>query len=54
MYVCETPCECWSLNPGPLEEQPMLLIAEPSLQPLNQFLRQSYTTLAPAGLEITM
>jgi hypothetical protein len=23
---------CWELNPGPLEEQPVLLTAEPSLQ----------------------
>jgi hypothetical protein len=25
--------ECWELNLGPLEEQPVLLTAEPSLQP---------------------
>ena len=31
---CESPCGCWDLNPGPLEEQPVLLTAEPSLQPL--------------------
>jgi hypothetical protein len=24
---------CWELNLGPLEEQPVLLSAEPSLQP---------------------
>ena len=30
----EPPCGCWELNPGPLEEQPVLLTAEPSLQPL--------------------
>ena len=29
----ESPCECWELNLGPLQEQ-MLLMAEPSLQPL--------------------
>ena len=29
---CEPPCGCWELNSGPLEEQAMLLIAEPSLQ----------------------
>ena len=29
---CEPPCDCWELNSGPLEEQPMLLTAEPSLQ----------------------
>jgi len=30
---CEPPCGCWELNSGPLEEQSMLLTAEPSLQP---------------------
>ena len=30
---CELPCGCWELNPGPLEEQSVLLTAEPSLQP---------------------
>ena len=30
---CEPPCGCWELNSGPLEEQAMLLTAEPSLQP---------------------
>ena len=30
---CETPCGCWELNLGPLQEQPVLLTAEPSLQP---------------------
>ena len=29
---CELPCGCWELNPGPLEEQPVLLTAELSLQ----------------------
>lgn len=28
--TCEPPCGCWDL--GPLEEQQMLLIAEPPLQ----------------------
>ena len=27
------PCGCWDLNSGPLEEQSVLLTAEPSLQP---------------------
>ena len=31
--ACELPCRCWELNPGPLEEQPVLLTAELSLQP---------------------
>ena len=29
----ELPCKCWELNPGLLEEQPLLLTTEPSLQP---------------------
>jgi hypothetical protein len=28
---CEPPYSCWELNSGPLEEQPVLLTAEPSL-----------------------
>lgn len=31
---CEPPCGCWESISGPLEEQPLLLAAEPSLQPL--------------------
>jgi hypothetical protein len=30
---CEPPCGCWELNSGPLEKWPVLLTAEPSLQP---------------------
>ena len=30
---CEPPCGCWELNSEPLEEPPVLLTAEPSLQP---------------------
>jgi hypothetical protein len=30
---CESPCGCWELNSGPLEEQSVLLTTEPSLQP---------------------
>ena len=29
---CEPPCGGWELNSGPLEEQSVLLTAEPSLQ----------------------
>lgn len=29
----QLPCGCWALNPCPLEEQPVLLTAEPSLHP---------------------
>jgi hypothetical protein len=28
---CESPCGCWELNSGPLEDQSVLLTAEPSL-----------------------
>ncbi|CAO2613549.1 hypothetical protein LEMLEM_LOCUS16128 [Lemmus lemmus] len=28
---CELPCGCWELNPGPREEQSVLLTTEPSL-----------------------
>ena len=31
---CELPCECWEVNPGPLEEQSVFLTTEPFLQPL--------------------
>jgi hypothetical protein len=30
---CEPLCGCWEWNSGPLEEQPVLLTTEPSLQP---------------------
>jgi len=33
-HGCEPPCGYWELNSGPLEEQPVLLTAEPPLQPL--------------------
>lgn len=32
---CEQLCGCWELIPHPLEEQPMLLTTEASLQPLS-------------------
>jgi hypothetical protein len=28
---CESPCGCWELNLGPLEEHPMLPTSEPSI-----------------------
>jgi hypothetical protein len=28
-YSCKPLCECWELNPDPLEEQSVLLTAEP-------------------------
>jgi hypothetical protein len=37
---CEPPCGCWDLNSGPLEEQSVLLTAEPCLQlPFISFLK---------------
>jgi hypothetical protein len=33
MDGCESPCGCWELTAGPLQEQQVLLISEPSLQP---------------------
>ena len=33
----ELPWECWELNPGPLQEQPVLFPAPPSLQPKEDF-----------------
>lgn len=32
-YWCPNQCECWELISGPLQEQYVLLIAEPLLQP---------------------
>jgi hypothetical protein len=34
---CEPPCGCWELISGPMEEQSVLLTAEPSLQPVFSF-----------------
>ena len=36
---CGPPCGCRELNSGPLEEQSVLVTAEPSLQPKNEFLK---------------
>jgi hypothetical protein len=41
---CQPPCGCWDLNSGPLEEQSVLLTAEPSLQ---QPTSSSVTTSEP-------
>ena len=30
----ESPCECWELNPGSLQEEQMFLVIDPSLQPI--------------------
>ena len=43
---CEPPCGCWGLNLGPLEEQSVLLTAEPSsLQPVRGFMRWGLSML---------
>jgi hypothetical protein len=34
---CELPCGCWELSLGPLEDQPVPLTTEPSLQPPEMF-----------------
>jgi hypothetical protein len=36
---CESPCGYWELNSGLSEEQSVLLISEPSLQPQKLFLK---------------
>jgi hypothetical protein len=40
---CELPCGCWELNPGPLEDHLVLLVAKPSLQPKNFLMQESVT-----------
>ena len=48
---CESPCGCWEFNSWPLEEQPVLLTTEPSLQPLNScFLFQCFKYVTPIWL----
>jgi len=39
---CEPPCGCWDLNSGPLEEQSVLLTAEPPLQPHFDYFKNAY------------
>lgn len=36
-WLWATPCRSWEVNPGPLEEHPVLLTSKPSLQPLALF-----------------
>jgi hypothetical protein len=42
---CEPPCGCWELNSGPLEEQLVLLTAEPSLYPHNWVFKKAKFSL---------
>ena len=53
MDGCRLPCGCWELNSGPLEEQPVLLTTEPSLQPQKSvfFNRKQIPHDARAGFE---
>jgi hypothetical protein len=58
-YGCEPPCGCWKLNSGPLEEHPVLLTTEPSLQPHRVclfvlFLETQIDYAALAGLDLAM
>ena len=42
---CEPLCGCWEWDLGPLEEQPVLLTTEPSLQFLEAILSNSFPDL---------
>jgi hypothetical protein len=44
---CEPPHGCWELNSGPLDEQPVLLTTEPSLQPKQLVLETAKPSLQP-------
>jgi hypothetical protein len=44
MDGCEPPFGCWALNSGPSEEQSVLLITQPSLQPEKSILKQERQT----------
>jgi hypothetical protein len=39
-YRCQLPCGCWDSDAGPLEEQPVLLTTEPSLQSLSDIFKE--------------
>lgn len=49
---CEQPCGGWEFNLGPLQKQQVLISAQPSLQPLVIFLRQSLDTYIPGWPEL--
>lgn len=48
---CELPYGCWERNQRPLEEQPVLPEAEPSLQP---FLSLSFSVLPDAMCPVSL
>lgn len=46
----ELTCECWVLNPSPLEKHPVLLPAEPSLQSPKILLKEPIGILSCRGV----
>ena len=44
MDGCEPSCQCQELNSGPVEEQLVFLITEPSLQPLKTYFKARQDT----------
>jgi hypothetical protein len=44
---CEPPCGSWELNSGLLQDQPVLLITGPPLEPSNFFISIFTVALAP-------
>ena len=48
---CEPPCGCWELNSRPLEEQKVLLTAEPSLQPPQVILKEGLASISTVILQ---
>jgi hypothetical protein len=50
---CEPPCGCWDLNSGPLEEQSVHLTAEPSHQPVIQFLKSEIPVVWSSWAELS-
>jgi hypothetical protein len=53
---CELPCGCWELNLGLLEEQPVHLTIEPSLQPNYTFFlsKTRFLCVALAVMELSV
>lgn len=43
---CKLPSGCWELNLGPMKKHPVLLVAEPSLQPPTSIINSSKFTIA--------
>lgn len=47
---CEPPCGCWESHLGPLDEQRVLLITRPSLQPPKKYFKNEfYVTWGTTG-----